>query len=127
MAYYINGTDMDAIESNALLIAGKEDASLKPGTLLCMVIADVGAYINDDFNYDYSDEQPTTCPRQIIDGVFVPMLAARLVAGVQSVSSVSEGGSSASVTATYSPNVADYAAILCRYKRLGYPRKVGAV
>lgn len=151
MAFYIDSTDKQRIFDRAETLSGVTDKAELADVLFAAVVADVSAYTNQDFEFleppefykydlptdreiniyleDYNGqtEPATTCPRQIMDGVFVPMLAARLAAGMQSVSTVSEGGSSASVKQTYSPDVADYAAVLCRYKRLGYPRKAGAV
>jgi len=127
MAYNINTDDRDDIINLAYSFAGiaAPKANMQETALYYAVTADVGAYINDDFTEDM--EKPTSAPVQIVKGVIVPMLAARLAAGMQSVTTISEGGSSASLTPTYSANVGDYSAVLCRYKRLGYPKKGAAV
>lgn len=127
MAYNINTDDRDDIISNAYFFAGiaAPEANTQKRALYYAVTADVGAYINDDFTEDM--EKPTSAPVQIVKGVIVPMLAARLAAGMQSVTTISEGGSSASLANTYSANVGDYSAVLCRYKRLGYPKRGAAV
>lgn len=127
MAYNITTDDRDDIISNAYFFAGiaAPEANTQGMALYYAVTADVGAYINDDFTED--TEKPTSAPVQIVKGVIVPMLAARLAAGMQSVTTISEGGSSASLANTYSANVGDYSAVLCRYKRLGYPKRGAAV
>lgn len=127
MAYNINAIDRDNIINLAYSFAGiaAPEANMQGMALYYAVTADVGAYINDDFTEDM--EKPTSAPVQIVNGVIVPMLAARLAAGMQSVTTISEGGSSASLANTYSANVGDYSAVLCRYKRLGYPKKGAAV
>lgn len=128
MAYIINEADKKSMIIDALALAGITPAdgdTARQEAIYYAVTADVGAYINDDFTEDM--EKPTSAPVQIVKGVIVPMLAARLAAGMQSVTTISEGGSSASLANTYSANVGDYSAVLCRYKRLGYPKKGAAV
>lgn len=131
MAYFFEYENAVLTVQDACDVAGLDKAKILDPVQLYITVADVSAYINDDIIFGAQEEQKpaelVALPEQIRAGVLVPLLAARLAAGIQSVTSISEGGSTASLTPTYSANVGDYAAVLCRYKRLGFPRKAGAV
>lgn len=142
MAYIIGSDLEDYIISSACALAGVEREGVSNGAqyhLMHRIFSEIGAYINDDFiswnratddgsvKKDHEGNPANTVPYQIADGAVIPIMAARLSQGMQSVTSISEGGSSANFTPTYSDKIGNYAAVLCRFKRLGYPQKWGAL
>lgn len=86
---------------------------------LYIVLADVSGYINVKIEADAPELAPI--PSAILKGAIVPMLAARLATGMQTVTSMTEGGDSVTMTQTYSTDATGYKAVLAPYKRLGVP------
>ncbi len=86
---------------------------------LYIVLADVSGYINVKIEPENPEMAPI--PQAILKGAIVPMLAARLAAGMQTVTSMTEGGDSVTLKQSYSSEATGYKSILAPYKRLGVP------
>lgn len=84
---------------------------------LYIVLADVSGYINVNIEPDNPELAPI--PPAILRGAIVPMLAARLAAGMQTVTSMTEGGDSVTLAQSYSKEASGYKSVLAPYKRLG--------
>lgn len=117
MSYFIPEESVIQLYMDASTITGVEVTS---SPMLQIVVSEVAAYINDDITIGAPVGKEI--PDQLLNGAILPMLVSRLNSGVQVVTSVSEGGSSAAIQPTYSHDPSSYKAVLNRYKRLGVPR-----
>lgn len=116
MAYYINAANSAYIIFTAEKVSGKE---IQDDTLLKIICGEISSYINDDILFEEQSEGVKEIPEQMVQGAIIPMLVSRMVVGFQMITSVSEGGSSATIKPTYNNDLSSYKHVLNRYKRLG--------
>lgn len=117
--YTITNTQILEAVVNAYKMAKidrSEDDNSIPNELY-IVLADVGGYINVNIEIDAPDLDPI--PPAILRGAVVPMLAARLAAGMRTVTSMTEGGDSVTFKQSISSEATGYKSILAPFKRLG--------
>lgn len=119
MTYYVTPAMLDGINAKVAALTGKDEASAS--TIRDVVFAEVGAYINSDIMV--AEDETPILPQNIVGAVIIPMMAARMVEGVQGVTTVSEGGSSATFQTNMSAKVEDYYRQLTPYRRLRVPMK----
>lgn len=119
MTYYVTPATLDSISAKVAALTGKDEASAS--MIQDIVFAEVGAYINSDILV--AENKTPILPQNIVGGVIVPMMAARMVEGVQGVTTISEGGSSATFQTNMSAKVEDYYRQLTPYRRLRVPMK----
>lgn len=112
-----DGQIMDAVDAACKMAQIGVD-SYSPNEIY-IVLADVSGYINVNIEQNVPELPPI--PQAILNGAVVPMLAARLTAGMQSVTSMTEGGDSVTIKQSYSSEATGYKNILAPYKRLGVP------
>lgn len=84
---------------------------------LYVVIADIAGFINVPIEIE--NEEFPVIPQAILRGAIVPMLTGRLAAGIQTVTSMTEGGDSVTFKQSVTSDVTGYKSILAPYKRLG--------
>lgn len=112
---YIYSADREKIVAGVLEISGK--VLNTDSFFIEAALADVAGYIGETIE-DGVDGDTPRIPAQIVNGVLVPMTAAKATQGLTSVSMVSEGGSSVTMRENVSGKVDAYKKTLLKYRRL---------
>lgn len=112
---YIYDADRETIVNGVQEISGKVLGT--DSFFIEAALADVSGYIGESID-DGTDGDAPRIPAQIVNGVLVPMTAAKATQGLTSVAMISEGGSSVTMRENVSGKVDAYKKTLLRYRRL---------